>query len=61
MRTIFPTKYAPFEGPDWAEVEIVDQEAAHQQRWEMLAEWCWNRDIFLACDIRFGKRTKVHA
>jgi len=51
LRSIFPTKWLPFEGPDYAEVEIIDQEAAHQLRWYMLGEWCWERDIYLACDI----------
>lgn len=33
------------------EVCIVDQDAAHQLNWELLAEWCWAREIYLAMSL----------
>lgn len=33
------------------ELCIIDQDAAHQLNWELLAEWCWAREVYLAMPL----------
>lgn len=48
---MIPEKWSPDHTPPYAEEEVVDQEAAHQARWNALADWCWERDKVLACRV----------
>lgn len=48
---LLPERYLPGLPVPPEIIAIVDQEAAHQQKWEILASWCWEHEIYPHCTL----------